>query len=62
MVYQVVMDEGKCIGWGECAEIFPVEVCEIQNEKSVVVNGEDCLGCENCTGVCEQQAITVSES
>jgi len=39
----------------------PVDVYEIQEEKSVPVNGEECLGCESCMEVCEQEAITVTE-
>jgi NAD-dependent dihydropyrimidine dehydrogenase PreA subunit len=42
-------------------DICPVDVYELQNEKSVVVEEEDCLGCESCLEVCEQKAITVSE-
>ena len=61
MAYQVEVDEEKCVGCGECAEMCPVDVYEIQNEKSVVVNGEECLGCESCIEVCEHEAITVSE-
>ncbi len=61
MTYQVEVDEEKCAGCGECAEICPVDVYEIDNEKSVVVNGELCLGCESCVEVCEDEAIIVSE-
>jgi NAD-dependent dihydropyrimidine dehydrogenase PreA subunit len=42
-------------------EICPVDVYEIQDEKSVPVNGEECLGCESCIEVCEEEAITVTE-
>jgi NAD-dependent dihydropyrimidine dehydrogenase PreA subunit len=31
------------------------------DEKSVPVNAEECLGCESCIEVCEQEAITVTE-
>lgn len=51
----------KCIGCGECVDICPVEVYELQNEKSVPVNAEECVGCESCIEVCEQEAITVRE-
>ena len=61
MAYQVEVDEEKCVGCGECAEVCPVDVYEIQNEKSVVVNGEECLRCQDCIEVCEYEAITVSE-
>ena len=46
---------------GECVDICPVEVYELQNEKSVPVNAEECVGCESCIEVCEQEAITVRE-
>ncbi len=61
MGYQVVVDSEKCIGCEECVEVCPVDVYEMQDEKSTVVNGEECLGCESCIEVCEQEAITVTE-
>jgi NAD-dependent dihydropyrimidine dehydrogenase PreA subunit len=39
-----------------------VEVFEMQDEKSVAVNAEECLGCESCVEVCEESAITVEET
>jgi NAD-dependent dihydropyrimidine dehydrogenase PreA subunit len=39
-----------------------VEVFEMQDEKSVVVAGEECLGCESCVEVCEEAAIIVEET
>jgi NAD-dependent dihydropyrimidine dehydrogenase PreA subunit len=42
-------------------DVCPVDVYEIQNEKSVPVNAEECIGCESCIEACEQEAITVTE-
>jgi NAD-dependent dihydropyrimidine dehydrogenase PreA subunit len=60
-MYQIDVDEEKCIGCGECVEVCPSDVYEIQDEKSVVVNEEECVGCESYLDVCEQEAITLSE-
>ena len=60
-MYKVEVDEEKCIGCGECVDVCPVDVYEMQDEKSVPVNAEECIGCESCVEVCEQDAITVSE-
>ena len=60
-MYQIEVDEEKCIGCGECVEVCPSDVYEIQDEKSVVVNEEECVGCESYLDVCEQEAITLSE-
>jgi NAD-dependent dihydropyrimidine dehydrogenase PreA subunit len=60
-MYEVKVDREKCIGCGECVEVCPVEVYEMQDEKSVPVNVEECIGCESCIEVCEQEAITVTE-
>jgi NAD-dependent dihydropyrimidine dehydrogenase PreA subunit len=49
------------VGCGECVDICPEEVFELQNEKSVPVNDEECVGCESCVEVCEEEAITVTE-
>ncbi|THB70098.1 MAG: 4Fe-4S dicluster domain-containing protein [Desulfovibrio sp.] len=61
MGYTVTVDADKCIGDGECVDVCPVEVYELQGGKAVAVNAEECLGCESCVEVCEQGAITISE-
>lgn len=61
MAYKPEVDEDKCVGCGECVDVCPVDVYELQNEKSVPVNAEECIGCESCVEVCEQDAITVTE-
>jgi NAD-dependent dihydropyrimidine dehydrogenase PreA subunit len=60
-MFKIEVDQEKCIGCGECVEICPVDVYEMQDEKSVPVNAEECIGCESCVEVCEQEAITVIE-
>ncbi|MCD6585941.1 MAG: 4Fe-4S binding protein [Desulfobacteraceae bacterium] len=62
MMFIPKVDSEKCIGCGECVDVCPVEVYELQDEKSVPVNAEECVGCESCIEVCEQDAITVEES
>ena len=58
MGYEVVVDQDKCEGCEECVEV----VFEMQDGKSVPVNAEECLGCESCVEVCDQEAITVTET
>ena len=60
-MYSVVVNAEKCMGCGECVDVCPVEVYELQDEKSVPVNADECLGCESCIEVCEEGAITVEE-
>ena len=60
-MYQPEINIEKCTGCGECVEVCPVDVYELQDEKSTVVNGEECLGCESCVEVCETEAITITE-
>ena len=61
MGYEVVVYHEKCVGCEECVEVCPVDVYEMEDEKSVPVNAEECLGCESCIEVCESEAITVTE-
>jgi NAD-dependent dihydropyrimidine dehydrogenase PreA subunit len=51
----------KCVGCEECVDNCPVDVFEMEAEKSKVVNEDECLGCETCVEVCEEDAITVEE-
>ncbi len=61
MAFVPTVDEDKCEGCGECVDVCPVEVFELEDDVSKVVNGEECLGCESCVEVCEPGAITVEE-
>ncbi|MCJ7683100.1 MAG: 4Fe-4S binding protein [Desulfobacteraceae bacterium] len=61
MGYEVVVDAEKCEGCEECTEVCPVDVFEMEDDKSVPVNAEECLGCESCIEVCEHEAITITE-
>ncbi len=60
-MYNVEVNAEKCVGCGECVDVCPVEVFELQDEKSVPVYAEECLGCESCIEVCEEEAITIEE-
>ena len=60
-MYEIKIDTEKCTGCGECVDICPEEVYELQDEKSVPVNAGECSVCESCVEVCDQEAITVME-
>jgi NAD-dependent dihydropyrimidine dehydrogenase PreA subunit len=61
MGYEVEVDADKCEACEECIEVCPVDVFEMEDDKSVPVNAEECLGCESCVEVCDTEAITVTE-
>ncbi len=61
-MYKVEIDPEECIGCGECEEICPSDVFELQDEKAAPVNEMECLGCESCIVICEQNAITIKET
>ena len=54
MAYTPTVDQDKCVGCGECVDVCPAEVYELQDGKS--------LGCESCVEVCQQSAITITEN
>ncbi len=61
MAFNPIVDESKCVGCEECVDVCPVEVFEMEDDKSVPVNAEECMGCESCVEVCEEDAIVVEE-
>jgi NAD-dependent dihydropyrimidine dehydrogenase PreA subunit len=61
MAFIPTVDEDKCEGCGECVDVCPSEVFELEDDVSKVVNPDECLGCESCVEVCEPGAITVEE-
>lgn len=57
----ITIDEEKCTGDGECVNICPAAVLELEGDKAKVVNADECLGCKSCEAVCPTGAITVTE-
>jgi len=58
---EVKVNVEKCTGCGTCVDTCPVEVFEVQNEKSVVINNDECLVCRACETQCPEGAIEVIE-
>ena len=62
MGWNVSVDADKCVGCGDCVDVCPVEVYELNDGKSVPAHEDECLGCESCVEVCEANAIVVEEN
>ena len=56
---EVMVDEGKCIGCGLCADICFTKAIRIEDGKSVL-DADRCRGCGRCADVCPGDAITVT--
>jgi len=58
---EIKIDVSKCDGCATCVDVCPVEVFEIKNDKSTLVNADECLVCRVCEVQCPNTAIEVIE-
>jgi len=56
-----IVDQQKCSGCRNCAEICPSEVYRIEEEKSNPVHPEDCIECFACVNQCPTESIQLRE-
>lgn len=66
-IYLINVDEGLCVGCGECDDICPTDVFELvarpdgDDRLAVAERSDNCLNCQGCVGVCPTNAITITE-
>ncbi|MBN1215148.1 MAG: ferredoxin family protein [Candidatus Lokiarchaeota archaeon] len=53
----VEIDLDKCVGAGECVEVCPADVYELNNGKVTAENIGECTDCLACQDVCPTNAI-----
>ncbi|MDI7260687.1 MAG: 4Fe-4S binding protein [Thermodesulfobacteriota bacterium] len=56
-----VVDPEKCKGCGNCAEICPGEIYEIEAGKSSPIQPEDCIECWACVNQWTTESIRLRE-
>ncbi|WP_456475194.1 4Fe-4S binding protein [Candidatus Pyrohabitans sp.] len=53
----IEVNKDTCVGCGECVDICPADVYELQDGKSEPVRMEDCVNCCSCVEVCPTNSI-----
>lgn len=60
---KITIDYKKCEGadCAECVDVCPMENFEIEGDKIIICNQEECSLCEVCMDVCPNEAVKVEE-
>ena len=56
-----VVDQEKCSGCGNCAEICRSEVYQMAEDKSNPAHPEECIECWACVTQCPEESIQLTE-
>jgi NAD-dependent dihydropyrimidine dehydrogenase PreA subunit len=56
-----VVDEDRCTGCGNCVEICPSEVYQMEEDKSTPIHPEECIECWACVTQCPAESIQLTD-
>jgi len=62
MAFVVNVDSRKCNGCEECLEACTAGMFQMKSGKATPSADTVCMGCETCVAVCDQKAITVTDT
>ena len=62
MAFKVNVDREKCNGCEECLEACTAGMFQMKNGKATPSTDTVCMGCETCVAVCDEHAITVTDT
>lgn len=53
----IIIDNDKCDNCGDCADVCPMEVLILEDEKLTVNEPDECSYCESCVDICPNECI-----
>jgi len=56
-----LVDQDKCLGCGNCVEICPSEVYQMEEDKSNPIYPEECIECWACVNQCPAESIQLTD-
>jgi NAD-dependent dihydropyrimidine dehydrogenase PreA subunit len=56
-----VIDYKKCTFQKKCAEVCPMNVFDVLEDKVVVARPKDCINCKACEASCPVNAVVVED-
>ena len=56
-----IIDPDKCTGCGICANMCPLQIIKIKDDKAVIEELSKCDGLGGCARMCPSQAITMEQ-
>ena len=51
-----------CVGCGNCADVCPVSVWEMESGKAVMAKPDECVECGACVEGCPENCISLDQS
>lgn len=55
----IIIDNNECDNCCDCADVCPMEVLILEDEKLTVNEPDECSYCESCVDICPNECITI---